>query len=182
MSVETSVEYMEYAEHTAPLLGMWADNPKYWVAIGFVLFAAVFIKYVLPLIVKGLDARSNAIREQLEQAQTIRMEAEELLEASKAHQLSMEREAEALIRDTELQVARMLEDAEAEVKRTLARRRQQAKDTIASMEAEARRELSAHMVDIATANARALMIAELQTMKDDPAIARVIQQIQQQVH
>ena len=173
-------------EHVAadqiPMLGAWALNASYWVAIGAALFVGVFIKFVLPMVVKGLDARSDAIRDQLEQAKNIREQAENLLEESKVHQASMEREAAELIRDTELQVARMLEDAEEEVKRTLARRRQQAKDSIAAMEAEARRDLSSHMIDIATANARTLMIAQLEGMKEDPAVARVIQHIQQQVH
>lgn len=165
-----------------PMLGEWALNPTYWVAIGFTLFAGVFCRYVLPMVVQGLDARSRAIQDQLDQAKEIRLEAERLLVHSKDRQADVERDAAELIRDTELQVARMLEEAEDEIKRTLSRRRQQAKDAIASMEADAKRDIANHMVDIATANARTLMISQLEDMKQDPAVARVIEHIQQQVH
>jgi hypothetical protein len=38
------------------------------------------------------------------------------------------------------------------------------------------------MVDIASANARQLMVQQLDTMKEDPTVAQVISQIQRNLH
>ena len=43
-------------------------DPKFWVAAAFVIFILLAAKYIWPKIAKGLDGRSAAIRDQLEQA------------------------------------------------------------------------------------------------------------------
>lgn len=160
----------------------WYHDPKYWVAISFVLFLGLFVKYLLPKLLDALDARSAAIRAQLEQAANLRKEAEALLVEYKARQDMMLKEAEALVKTTELEVENMKKRAQADLETMMTRRRAQAEANIARMETDARDEIRQMMLDIAEANARQLMVQQLEGMKEDPAVARVIAQIQRSVH
>jgi F-type H+-transporting ATPase subunit b len=160
----------------------WFHDPKYSVALAFVIFIGVFVRYVLPHVLRALDARSDAIRAQLEQAETLRKEAEALLAQYQQRYNAILAEAEAMVSATKEDVRLMKERAETELNATIERRRAQAEESIAQMETKARREIMESMVDIASANARQLMVQQLDTMKEDPTVAQVISQIQRNLH
>lgn len=160
----------------------WFHDPKYSVALAFVIFIGVFVRYVLPHVLRALDARSDAIRAQLEQAETLRKEAEALLAQYQQRYNAILAEAEAMVTATKEDVRLMKERAETELNATIERRRAQAEESIAQMETRARREIMESMVDIASANARQLMVQQLDTMKEDPTVAQVISQIQRNLH
>ena len=146
------------------------------------IFIGVFVRYVLPHVLRALDARSDAIRAQLEQAETLRKEAEALLAQYQQRYNAILAEAEAMVTATKEDVRLMKERAENELNATIERRRAQAEESIAQMETKARREIMESMVDIASANARQLMVQQLDTMKEDPTVAQVISQIQRNLH
>ena len=50
---------------------LW-NSPETWIVVSFLLFIALFIRYVVPKLNKGLDGRSATIRNQLEQASRLR--------------------------------------------------------------------------------------------------------------
>jgi F-type H+-transporting ATPase subunit b len=160
----------------------WFHDPKYSIALAFVIFIGVFVRYVLPHVLRALDARSDAIRAQLEQAETLRKEAEALLAQYQQRYNAILAEAEAMVTATREDVRLMKERAETELNATIERRRAQAEESIAQMETKARREIMESMVDIASANARQLMVQQLDTMKEDPTVAQVISQIQRNLH
>jgi F-type H+-transporting ATPase subunit b len=160
----------------------WFHDPKYSIALAFVIFIGVFVRYVLPHVLRALDARSDAIRAQLEQAETLRKEAEALLAQYQQRYNAILAEAEAMVTATKEDVRLMKERAETELNATIERRRAQAEESIAQMETKARREIMESMVDIASANARQLMVQQLDTMKEDPTVAQVISQIQRNLH
>jgi F-type H+-transporting ATPase subunit b len=160
----------------------WFHDPKYSIALAFVIFIGVFVRYVLPHVLRALDARSDAIRAQLEQAENLRKEAEALLAQYQQRYNAILAEAEAMVTATKEDVRLMKERAETELNATIERRRAQAEESIAQMETKARREIMESMVDIASANARQLMVQQLDTMKEDPTVAQVISQIQRNLH
>lgn len=160
----------------------WYDDPRYWVALAFVLFVVVFVRYLLPKLVEALDARSRQIADQLEQAASLRKEAEALLAEYKQKQAHMLKEAEALVQATQGEVARMKERAEQDIATSIARRKAQAEANITQMEEAARNEIRDKLIEVATASARELMTKELSGAKEDPSVAQVISQIQRNLH
>ena len=58
-------------------------NEKFWLAIAFLSFVALCIKYVLPKINKALDTKSKKIAEDILMAKKLREQAEKLLEEAK---------------------------------------------------------------------------------------------------
>lgn len=160
----------------------WYNDPHIWVAVSFAIFIALFAKFVLPMILGGLDKRGAAIRNQLEQANRLRAEAEALLAQYERQQETLLKEAEAVLAQAKIDAETIRTQGEAELKTSIARRTQQAKETIARAEADAVAQVRTQLVDIATDTARQVIATQLKDQKDDPAIARAIKAIEQNIH
>lgn len=169
-------------EHTAHHYDVFYHDPKFWVALAFVIFIVLAAKFIWPFIARGLDGRAGTIRDQLEQAARLRAEAEALLAQYQRDQQQMLKDAEDILahatRDAEAIRARAAE----ELTQNLARRTQQAQEGIARAEAEAVATLKAQIVELATAATRTVVSAQLDGKKDDPSVARAISAIEGQIH
>jgi F-type H+-transporting ATPase subunit b len=76
-------------------------NEKFWLAIAFLSFVALCIKYVLPKINNILDAKSKKIAEDILIAKKLREQAEKMLEEAKAfHKYSLEK-SQKIIEDSQ---------------------------------------------------------------------------------
>jgi F-type H+-transporting ATPase subunit b len=160
----------------------WYQNPEVWVAIAFVIFVALAMKFLVPMIGKNLDERAHKIREQLEQASRLRAEAAELLASYQRQHEEKLNEAEAMIAQAQKDAAALRAQAEQDLKTALDRRRQQAEEKIARAETDAVADIRLHMIDIATQAARQIISTQLQAQKDDPAVAHALTAIAQQIH
>lgn len=154
-----------------------------WILVAFLLFVGIFCKFVLPTILKGLDARSAKIREQLEQASKLRQQAEELLATYQAEREAKLKEGEIIIANAKRDADALRERAAADLKQTLDRRQQQAMDKIARAEQEAVSHIRTQMIDVATEAVRDIVKTQLDSGNvEDPAIARAITAIEKQIH
>lgn len=157
-------------------------DPKFWVAISFVLFIALAAKYIWPAIARTLDKRADAIKEQLEQAERLRNEAEMLLAEYERQKQQMLKDAEDILANAQRDAATIRAKAAEELKQGLERRRQQAEENIARAEVEAVAQLRAHIVDVATEATRSVVAKQLQGQKEDPAIGRALAAIERNIH
>jgi F-type H+-transporting ATPase subunit b len=152
-------------------------EPKNWVALGFLLFLALFIKKILPMVTKGLDGRRARIEDQLAQATRLREEAEQLLARYQQKQKEMLAEAEQMLTDTKAEITRLKARAEEELKASLERRSAQAGERIARIEKEATDAVRAHLVDVAIKATELLMKETLKDRAEDPTITLAVEQI-----
>lgn len=156
----------------------WYQDPTNWVAISFVLFMGLFLRYLLPVIVKALDSRSVKIKEQLEQATKLREEAEALLASYKQQQKEMQLQAEKTLADAKIEVEHMKQRAETELKAAIDRRTEQASEKIARLEKDAVDQVREHIVDVAISATRLLVGEQLKSGKEDPTISSALAQIE----
>lgn len=173
-----AVEHASAAHHGEP----WYADPYVAVTTGFILFMAVYARFIHPLIVRGLDGRATKIRTQLEQAEQLRIEAEALLADYKKRQKAVKKEAEAIVANARKEAESLRAKAAEDLKQTLARRTAQAEEQIARAEADATARIRAQMVDIATEAARQIVTDQLSGQKDDPTISRALSFIARQLH
>lgn len=157
-------------------------NATTWIAVSFVIFVALFVKFVLPMINKGLDARADKIRDQLEQASRLRAEAQALLASYQAQQEAMLKEAESIIANAQKDAAVMRDRAAEELKQALARRTQQAQEKIARAETDAVNQIRSRIIETATESARTLIAQQMQGAQEEQAIANALAAIEQQIH
>ena len=135
---------------------MFAD-PSFWVGLAFVLVVALIYKPAMKSISASLDARSSAIRTQIEEARKLREDAQALLADYQRKQRDAMAEAEKIINQAKEEAARTRAEAEQDLTRAIERRKQQALERIAQTEAQAVAQVQNTAVDVALAAAEQLM-------------------------
>ena len=73
------------------------QDPAFWAAVAFVIFIAATAKPISRLLTAGLDKRADKIRSDLEEAEKLREEAQDLLASYQRKQRDALAEAEAII-------------------------------------------------------------------------------------
>lgn len=173
---------MEHATTMAePVQEIWYHSPEVWVTVAFILFIGVALKWIVPPIVRGLDARSQAIRDQLEQASKLRAEAAALLATYQQQQEAKLREAEAILEAARSDAAQLRARAAEDLKQSLARRTAAAEEKIARAEATAVAALRRQMIEQATAATEAALVAKVTSEATDPALAHALHAIDTQL-
>lgn len=158
------------------------ENPKFWVAVAFVLFVALAYKKISTLLTNALDNRSAKIKAELEQAQALRQEAETVLAEYKRKQAEYTKEAAEILAAAKRDAAQFAEQAERDLKTAVAERTRQATDKIAAEEKKAINEVRDHVVDIALATARAMLTTHAGNMPAEEQARIVLADIERKLH
>jgi len=138
------------------------SDPTTWVFIAVVLFFA-FLAYfkVHKKIGAALDARSDAIREELDEARRLREEAQQLLASYQRKQKEAEAQAEEIVKQARSDAENMAVQARKDLAERLERRATQAEAKIANAEAQAMGEVKAKAADLALDTAETLLRTKL---------------------
>lgn len=149
-------------------------DEKFWVAAAFVIFVALVTPKMWPAITSRLDARSQRIRDELDEAVRLREEAQALLSQYQRQQRDAEQEAQAIIDQAQAEAKQMIDAAERRLDEQMIRREQMAKDKIAQTEAEAVAALRAAAADIAVDAATDVIRQQLDAARADDLIEHAI--------
>lgn len=160
----------------------WYHDPAVWVATGFALFVAVFLRYVWPKVATALDNRAQAITDQLAQASKLREEAQTVLDNFKVKQAEMEAEAARILEEAQRDAALLRSKAQEELSAMINRRQTQAAEKIAMLEKQAENEIRAKMVELATNAASALIREQVASDKGSTATRRAIAELETSIH
>ena len=124
-------------------------DTNFWVTISFVIFVLVFLKYGKAAALKGLDDNIDAIKTELMQAETLRVDAQELLaEYQRKHKDALS-EADKIIAQAKKNAEEIRLKAEADMDRTNERRKTQLDEKLSRIEQNARQEIEAYTAKIA---------------------------------
>jgi F-type H+-transporting ATPase subunit b len=135
-----------------------------------VLIVVMIWKKVPAIITGGLDARIAEIRKALDEARSLRVEAEALRAEYAARIASAEKDAEAMLVAARTEADAILAKAEADSEIIIARRQRMAEEKIAAAERAAVAEVKARAVTAAAAASR-LLIAKVHDEKADSKLA-----------
>lgn len=133
------------------------EDPTFWTAIAFVIVIGLLAKPVYKTVTSGLDGRAERIRSQLDEAQRLRDEAQELLADYQRKQREAQTEAERIIAQAKTEAERLTARAAEDLQAAVQRREAQATERIAQAEAQALAEVRAAAVDLAVAATAQLM-------------------------
>ncbi len=137
------------------------NDPTLWVAVGFIILVIGIFKPAKSALLRALDERTENIRQSLDEAASVREEAQQLLAEYQRKQREALKETEVIIRNAEVEAERLVREGEIELEKTLKRREQIALEKIAQAEVEAVREMRHLTVDIAVEATRSLIAGHL---------------------
>jgi F-type H+-transporting ATPase subunit b len=147
------------------------QSPEFWVYAGLTIFIllAVFVGKAPQKIAAALDARIAETRRNLDEAQTLRREAEALLTAAKAQAKASAADAAAVIAHAEAEARGLIEAAEAGAKDLTARRTKMAEEKIAAAQRMAIADVRAQAAT-AAAGIAATVIAQTHDSQADKSL------------
>ncbi len=158
------------------------ETPEFWVALAFVIMIGGAFKPVMRIITTALDNRASQIRNQIDEAQRLRDEAQELLASYERKQRDAAREAEQIVERARRETERSRENAAQELERSLQRREQSAMDRIAQAETQAIEEIRATAVDVAMEATRRILASDLPKKKAGAMIDEAIKDLPDKLH
>lgn len=154
------------------------SDPTTWVFIALLLFlAAMFYVGVHKKIASALDARSDAIRAELDEARRLREEAQTLLASYQRKQKEAEDQAESIVKQARADAENMAVQARKDLAERLERRGAQAEAKIANAEAQAMSEVKAKAADLAMDTAEKLLRTKLSAAEKSKLIQEGIKQM-----
>ena len=158
----------EEAAHATPTaLGM---DPTQWVALTMIAVFGIFLWKKVPAAVgKALDKKIAEIKAQLDEAQTLRKEAEALRSEYEAKAKAAESEAAAMVDRAKAEAKQIVAKAKTDAKALVERRSRMAEEKIAAEERAAIADIRATTAKAAAA-AAAKLVAEAHDARSDKSL------------
>ena len=157
-------------------------SPELWVAVGFVIFVALAWKPVYRAITAQLDARAVRIKAELDEAQRLRDQAQQLLADYQRKQRESIREAEEILAHAREEAQLLKSEAAETLEATLLRRERMALDKIAQAEALALMEVRNQAIDIALAAAERVLAKSLDDQRQAALVDQAIGDLDKKLH
>jgi len=132
-------------------------NESLWVALSFGVFVALVWKKAGSAISAALDKRSEDIRNNLDEAKTLREEAQNELQKYQRLQREATDQAKEIIANAEKAALQIEEAAKKNAEASIKRRKDQAEAKIKALEAEATQDIRNRAAQLATAAAADLI-------------------------
>jgi F-type H+-transporting ATPase subunit b len=151
------------------------EDPEFWVGLAFVIFVGVLVKFGVPkMALSALDARSDRIKQALDEAHRLRSEAQAVLVQYQQKRAEAEKEAQAIIVNARVEAERLAGEAKGKVEEFIARRTKMAESKIAQAEAQALADVRAAAADAAVAAAEKILVQTTHGAAAESLIAKGI--------
>ncbi|MCR9257016.1 MAG: F0F1 ATP synthase subunit B [Alphaproteobacteria bacterium] len=158
------------------------SDPTFWVLVAFVIFFVLVAKKGSAFITEGLDKRSAGIKAKLDEAESLREEAQAMLASYKRKQKDALKEAEEILNHAREQSKINQEQAAKDLDAQLTRREQQIADRIGQAEAQALADVRGKAADIAIAATRELLAVKLTDKQAGALIDTAVKDLPAKLH
>ena len=154
-----------------------------WVAIAFLTFIGILIYVKVPKrVTEALDSKAQEISKELDDARTLREEAQNLLASYQRQQAEAEAQAGSIVEQAEADAKALAEQTRVQLKEQLERRTKLAEDKIAQAETKAVEEVRALAASTAATAARAVLTDTMDDAKGAALIDADIENIKASLH
>ena len=154
------------------------QDAEFWVGIALIVFFALLVRLGVPrLAARALDSQAQAIKDQLEQAERLREEAQSLLERIRKERDDAERMSSQILADAEAQAERIGSEARVKLQEQIRHRSELAQRKIARAEAQAVAEVKAAAVELAASAAETVLATRLAAHRPDPQLDQGLEQL-----
>jgi F-type H+-transporting ATPase subunit b len=157
-------------------------STTFWVGVAFTIFVIAAFRPGRRILTQALDGRIAKIREEVEEAQRLREEAQATLASYQRRQREAIQEAEQIVVHAREEAERAKARAVIELEEAITRRERQATDKIAQAEAAALDEIREKAVDMAIDATTRLLEKKMVGKAGEQAVADAIKDIPNKLH
>lgn len=143
------------------MLELLGSDTGIWVLLSFILF--VFVAFALgrKTVTNSLDSHINEIKLEIENAERLRVEAQELLAQYQRKQRDAETEANTILEDAKSQAKQAQIEADKDLKETMSRREEQLTERLQRLEENAIGEIQNYAAKLAVQATREMIVQTL---------------------
>ncbi len=152
-----------------------------WVLFSFLIFAFVMWKYGKDGILAALDKRIEAVRKEIETAETLRVEAQELLAQYQRKQRDTAKEADEIVANAKVHAAEIKKQADKDLKEIAARRELQLTERLARMEQNAVQEIQTYAAELAVKATSELIAKQMDKKTNENLVDQSIKDVSKQL-
>lgn len=150
-------------------------DPRIFIALGFVIFYAIFGRKLWGAIAGILDKRAATVRAELDEAARLRTEAEAMLKDATAQREQAAQDAQRMLDNARTEAARVSQAARTEAEAAGKRRERMAMDRIAAAEKAAVTDVQRAAAELATRAAETILAEDFGADRDAGLIDHSIQ-------
>lgn len=163
--------------------GISLKNTDFVVLLGLIVFIGVLVYFKVPgMIGKMLDGRAEGIEAELNEARSLREEAQSLLATFERRQREVQDQAARIVEAAKEEANVAAQQARADLENSLKRRMAAAEDQIANAQAAAIKEVRDQSVVVAIAAAREVIAKQMTAAQSNAMIEDAIDQVEAKLH
>lgn len=158
-------------------------NTDFVVLLAFILFIAVLFKFKVPSMLGGmLDKRAEGIQSELDEARSLREEAQTILASYERKQKEVQEQADRIVAHAKEEAAVAADQAKEDLKVSIARRLAAAEDQIISAQASAVKEVRDQAITIAVSTANSVIASGMTATDGNKLIDAAIAEVDAKLH
>jgi F-type H+-transporting ATPase subunit b len=158
-------------------------NTDFVVTLGFIGFILVLVYFKVPsMLGKMLDQRADGIKNELDEARSLRDEAQSILASYERKQKEVQEQAARIVEGAKAEAEAAAEQAKEDLANSVARRMAAAEDQIASAQAAAEKDVRDAAVNVAIGAAREVIAAQLTAAAANKLIDAAISDVEDKLH
>lgn len=159
------------------------SDPTFWIAVAFAIFAGFLLwKRIPAMIAKNLDARAEKIKSQLNEARTLKEEAQELLAKFQRKHRDAEKDAKAMMALVRQEAGLFAKEAEKNLEASFQRQIKATEEKITQAEATAVKEVKVAATEAAVKAAGAILDTQLKAGKHKGLIDEAIKDLSKRLN
>ena len=158
------------------------SDPTFWVAASTVIFLALAFKHIKAALFSMLDSRSLRIKKELEEAESLKTEARNVLESYRKKYQEAVKESEEIIETARHEAAMLLEAAQREMDSLIKKRMELVLQRITQAEAAAVNDIRSNAVDIAVGATRMIVKEKMQQGTAEELVTAAMSDMQRKLH
>ncbi len=148
-----------------------------WVLISFLIFVGLAWRFAKAGLLGKLDGRIAEIKKEIAEAESLRLEAQELLALYQRKHRDAAKEAAEIVASARKHADKIAKEAQKEIEETIARREQQLKERLRRMEETAIAEIKAHAAALAVKATAEIISDKLDQAANDRLVTQTITQL-----
>ncbi len=157
-------------------------DPAIWLLCSFVIFAVMLYRKGKGAVLALLDKRIEGIRDELETAENLRVEAQELLAQYQRKHRDAVKDADNIIANAQKGADDILKKAESDLAESLSRKEQQLRDRLTRAEQAAIQEIQAYAADLAIKATTEIITSKLDKKTSERLLDASISNVSKNIH
>lgn len=158
------------------------QDANFWLAISFVIFAAILWSKGKGALINLLDKRIDGIRKEIETAEQLRIEAQELLAQYQRKHRDAVKEAQLIIDNAQKHAAEISRKAEKELDEVMERREGQLRMRLERIKQNAIHEIQQYAADLAITATKEIITSKLDKNVNERLVSESIKDVGEQIH